>query len=312
MIADVYHGDKITDIDAFMGASDFAVLKATQGTGYTDPKYDNRAQACKEHGVPFWAYMFMTRNGSAEDQVAHLLDVAGDGYVGLCIDAEDYKGTRPTRAQVQEAYDAITSRGIKCMVYYMDGEAGDYHGIAGGDLGADWIARYGRNDGTYNRDPSTACDLHQYTEKGRMPGVSGDCDLSRVTGTGKALEWFRGVQQTGWIKSGERWWYRHDDGSYTTSGWELIDGKWYLFDADGWMLTGWQQVNGKWYYLTDSGAMATGWLQKDGKWYYLDPDSGAMHEADVANIGGKWYAFGDDGEMQYGAASNADGSLRLE
>lgn len=29
-----------------------------------------------------------------------------------------------------------------------------------------------------------------------------------------------------WIKSGDRWWYRHSDSSYTTNGWEksIING----------------------------------------------------------------------------------------
>ena len=62
--------------------------------------------------------------------------------------------------------------------------------------------------------------------------------------------------QAGWIKSGNRWWYRHADGGYTKNGWEYINGQWYLFDSAGWMLTGWQKVGGTWYYLYDSGAMA--------------------------------------------------------
>ena len=60
-----------------------------------------------------------------------------------------------------------------------------------------------------------------------------------------------------WLASGDRWWYRHSDGSYTRSGWETIGVNDYLFDADGWMLTGWQAVNGNWYYLDSSGALAT-------------------------------------------------------
>ena len=27
-----------------------------------------------------------------------------------------------------------------------------------------------------------------------------------------------------WIKSDSRWWYEHSDGSYTTNGWEKING----------------------------------------------------------------------------------------
>ena len=40
----------------------------------------------------------------------------------------------------------------------------------------------------------------------------------------------------GWIQSGNRWWYRHADGSYTRNDWELINGSWYYFDNAGWML----------------------------------------------------------------------------
>ena len=81
--------------------------------------------------------------------------------------------------------------------------------------------------------------------------------------------------QAGWIQSGNRWWYRHADGSYTTNGWEVINGAWYYFDGAGWMVTGWVKLSGTWYYLTGSGAMATGWIQTGGTWYYMNA-SGAM------------------------------------
>ncbi len=81
--------------------------------------------------------------------------------------------------------------------------------------------------------------------------------------------------QAGWIQSGNRWWYRHADGSYTSNGWEVINGAWYYFDGAGWMVTGWVKLSGTWYYLTGSGAMATGWIQTGGTWYYMNA-SGAM------------------------------------
>lgn len=74
--------------------------------------------------------------------------------------------------------------------------------------------------------------------------------------------------QAAWVQSGSRWWYKHADGSYTTNGWEKINGTWYYFDQAGWMATGWVKDNGTWYYLKSSGSMATGWYQVGGKWYY--------------------------------------------
>lgn len=62
-----------------------------------------------------------------------------------------------------------------------------------------------------------------------------------------------------WVKSGHRWWYRHPDGSYTTNGWEQIDGKWYWFDSEGWMLASTVINDGTGYYaLGADGAMLTG------------------------------------------------------
>lgn len=84
--------------------------------------------------------------------------------------------------------------------------------------------------------------------------------------------WTQTKQPARWVASGNRWWYRHSDGSYTKNGWETINGKDYLFDSAGWMLTGWQEVNGTWYYLESSGAKATNrWVGN----YYVE-SNGAM------------------------------------
>ena len=94
------------------------------------------------------------------------------------------------------------------------------------------------------------------------------------------------VQAT-WVQSGSSWWYKHADGSYTTNGWEKINGTWYHFDQAGWMQTGWVKDGNTWYYLKDSGAMATGWVKDNGTWYYLK-DSGAMATG-WYKVGEKWY-----------------------
>ncbi|COA05911.1 N-acetylmuramoyl-L-alanine amidase family protein [Streptococcus pneumoniae] len=87
--------------------------------------------------------------------------------------------------------------------------------------------------------------------------------------------WFNHSQYFGsWIQSNGRWWFKHNDGSYTSNGWEKINRTWYRFDNSGWMQTGWVK-DGSWYYLQDSGAMKTGWMKVSGKWYYAY-SSGAL------------------------------------
>ena len=89
-----------------------------------------------------------------------------------------------------------------------------------------------------------------------------------------------------WMYSNGRWWYKHEDGTYTANSWEKINGVWYYFDHAGWMQTGWVK-DGSWYYLDGSGAMKTGWVKDNGSWYYLQ-SSGAM-KTGWFTVSGKWY-----------------------
>ena len=87
-----------------------------------------------------------------------------------------------------------------------------------------------------------------------------------VNGSGA---WTQTKEPAKWIQSGSRWWYRHEDGGYTTNGFETIGGKKYYFDGAGWMVTGWQKINNTWYYFDASGAMASNqWIGN----YYVGAD----------------------------------------
>ena len=102
-----------------------------------------------------------------------------------------------------------------------------------------------------------------------------------------------------WVRSGNRWWYCHRDGSYTKDDWEAINGVWYYFDQSGWMVTGWLKKPEGWYYLNPStGAMATGWASVNGKWYFFN-SAGRMVTGWLSRPSG-WYYLSDSGAMATG------------
>ena len=78
---------------------------------------------------------------------------------------------------------------------------------------------------------------------------------SRIAGYGRPA--YDEAVKLGWIKSGDKWYYRIDEGVNAHS-WNKIknaDGKtrWYHFGNDGAMHTGWITIDGNKYYLEESG-----------------------------------------------------------
>lgn len=102
----------------------------------------------------------------------------------------------------------------------------------------------------------------------------------------------------GWVQSGDKWWYRNEDGTYPANCWKAIDGEWYYFDADGYMVVSWLQLGNTWYYLNEDGAMQTGWKALSRNWYYFN-ENGEMQTGWQA-IGGRWYYFNGNGAMLSG------------
>ena len=133
--------------------------------------------------------------------------------------------------------------------------------------------------------------------------------------------WVPNMSEAQWIQSGNRWWYKHADGSYTKSNWEFINGKWYYFDSEGWMVTGWRWIGSSCYYFVSSGEMASDtwigdsyvsvsgawvpnmsraqWIQSGNRWWYKHAD-GSYTKSNWEFINGKWYYFDSEGWMVTG------------
>ena len=139
----------------------------------------------------------------------------------------------------------------------------------------------------------------------------------------KTGDWYytkKGEVQTGWIKSGSKWYYMDENrggkmatgeitdakgniywmgtsGAYT-SGWAKGEnGDWY-YTKDGYAYTGWKQSSGVWYYI-DHGKMVRGWVNTPKGYSYFDPSNG--HYAGSTSgveIDGETYYFNKSGYAQ--------------
>ena len=110
-----------------------------------------------------------------------------------------------------------------------------------------------------------------------------------------------------WVLTNGKYWYRHQDGSYTKNDFEVIQGQTYYFDSNGYMVNGWKQVVKDWYYFNKAGHMVKNqWIgnyyfENDGKmatnkWidnYYVDSNGLYTPDKWVLTNGKYWYRHQD-------------------
>jgi lysozyme len=280
---------------------EYVYVKATEGQSFKDGTMEGFYNSCKSNGLKVGAYHFLVGTSSPEAQAANFYSKIKDYDWDLVpmMDIEtNFDGLSDYVVRFVESWKQLSP--LQLGVY-------SYTSFLGYLTDAeDTIKDFPFWEANYNNDPwnlpsnfFTNRIGHQYTENGSISGVSEKCDvdvftegvlISNITIPGEWIE----DKPTG------KWWYKHNDGSYTKSGWEKINGNWYLFDADGWMLYDWKKDGNNWYFLGDrnDGAMKTGWVLTGSKWYYFN-DDGAM-QTGWQDIKGKWYFFDSNGAMQTG------------
>ena len=95
------------------------------------------------------------------------------------------------RAGVKAYAKKLRELGAKKVGVYIGHHLYKSFNIDTSDFDAVWIPHYGKNDGTVTSKPAYPCDLHQYTDKGRLKGYSGYLDLNRII-SDKSLSYFTG------------------------------------------------------------------------------------------------------------------------
>jgi lysozyme len=194
-VIDLYHEDDVTSFADIYGAGIRGVLhKATEGATVIDNAYASRQSEAEAVGLLWGAYHFWRPEDSAEAQAQRFLAAAG-AAPRWALDYEVSGGTPTTIVAIMKLIQAgttgkMTLYGPKDILEELIASATDEEKafLSQADL---WWAEYG--DAPSLSDALKALWpngpwLWQYTESGKIAGVSNETDLNSFSGTDADLQ----------------------------------------------------------------------------------------------------------------------------
>ena len=194
-------GTKIVDIskyqpnvnyDSLIADTSLIILRAgyrgTSGSINEDQKFQLHASELIKRGVRFGVYFYSiaTTEDKAREEARMFWQYAKD-YNPLFWSG-DFEKDSITKAAIVAFVDELRKLGaakVGCYVANHLYTKYDYASIRD-RMDFTWIPRYS------TKRPDYPCDLWQYTSTGSVNGISGNVDLSKITGDGHDLDWFCG------------------------------------------------------------------------------------------------------------------------
>lgn len=187
-------GAAINWSSVYGGGVTFAYIKATQGTGYTNPYFASDIKAATDASIIAGAYDFADFNSvSASSEANYFLSVAGpyvkEGYLRPALDMEG--STSMTATQVSNwvntwASTVYNATGVLTVVYASQSFAATYFNSTVPPNKQFWVADYnGQN--LYTGEPNgwapfSNWTMWQVSSTGSVPGISGNVDLDAANG----------------------------------------------------------------------------------------------------------------------------------
>lgn len=179
---------------------DLAIIRVQYGTGFADPKYKEYVAECKKHGIPFghYAYALYKDVAGAIEEAKFFLQRADKDAEFLVVDVEEQTCRNPKDLvpATQAFIDYLHANGVKKVGLYTGHSFYTEHGMSKVKSDFLWIPRYSINDnGTLQGvRPNFTCDIHQFTQNGRLKGIAGAVDLNVLCGS-KSLAYFTGADK---------------------------------------------------------------------------------------------------------------------
>ncbi|GAA4816296.1 glycoside hydrolase family 25 protein [Nocardioides caeni] len=183
-----YHQGDIDWAQVAEAGIEFAYLKATEGTGFTDPRFAEHRTAATRTGIDVAGYHYFQLCSDGRAQAEHFLSVLGAAEPAIppALDLElaGSCSTPPPAedllAQVRTFLDTVDRTTGTRTVVYLYPEFEERYGFAD-DLAEhpQWVRRLG------DRPPRRAWQIWQYDDAGTVPGINGGVDLNRTGGNSR-------------------------------------------------------------------------------------------------------------------------------
>lgn len=197
------HIGKIIDVSEWQGVIDWpsviaddvtlSIIRVQHGSDHQDLKYMENLQKCISAGGKYavYAYFAATSTSDAQQEARDFYNrtqqvVAGKQQpIFYAIDVESIEmsgDVTQMRAGVETYMSQLNALGVpdNKIVLYIANHLYDKFNLNVARPGAIWIPSYGQNDGTLANSlkPTHPYDLHQFTSKGSVKGISGNVDMS--------------------------------------------------------------------------------------------------------------------------------------
>lgn len=170
---------------------DFAIIKATQGTGYTNPDCVRAVEQAMSLGKGVGVYHYIS-GGNAVAEANFFIDSILNwiGKVMICLDWEfDQNSAWGNESYLEQVILQVIARtGVFPMIYAPASRYNQVAEVAKRHNCGLWIAQYADMNPTgYQNTPwnegAYTCAIRQYSGSGRLNGWNGDLDLDKFYGS---------------------------------------------------------------------------------------------------------------------------------
>lgn len=170
---------------------DFAIIKATQGTGYTNPDCVRAVEQAMSLGKGVGVYHYISGGNAVAEANFFINSILNwIGKVMICLDWElDQNSAWGDESYLEQVINQVIARtGVPPMIYAPASRYNEVAPVANRNNCGLWIAQYADMNPTgYQNTPwnegAYICAIRQYSGSGRLNGWNGDLDLDKFYGS---------------------------------------------------------------------------------------------------------------------------------